>query len=112
MNLDGNELTGTIPSWLRNITNLSVFCLNSNRFTGSISPNICFLSSLIVLNLASETLFGSIPNCLNNISKMVATSKTSFTPLEYSYITGDMEGLWLVTKPRESTKKFYHLLGA
>jgi len=101
MNLGGNKLTGTIPSWLGHITNLSVLSLNSNRFTGSISPDICHLSSLIVLDLGNNNLVGSIPKCLNNITEMVVANKSYFGALIYANYIIYEEGLSLVTKGRE-----------
>ena len=49
-----------------------VIHLRSNKFTGDIPQKIGQLSYLRVMDLANNSLSGTIPKCLNNISNMVA----------------------------------------
>ena len=44
MNLYDNNLTGSIPSEIGNLTNLDELFLNNNQFTGEIPESICDLN--------------------------------------------------------------------
>ncbi|KAL2324599.1 hypothetical protein Fmac_023657 [Flemingia macrophylla] len=46
--------------------------LRSNQFSGNIPTQICKLRSLMVIDFASNKLSGPIPNCLRNITAMLA----------------------------------------
>ena len=76
---------------------------------------ICQISSLIVLDFSNNSLSGSIPKCLNNISAMVASDKwhnDEYGSLDYNYDYGlYLENLMLMTKGRESeyTKNLEYL---
>ena len=83
-----------------------VLRLRSNEFVGDIPPQICRLSSLIVLDLADNRLSGFIPKCLKNISAM-ATSPSpiddKFNALtDHTIYTPYIEDLLLIIKGRES----------
>ncbi|KAL6320679.1 hypothetical protein AAG906_008679 [Vitis piasezkii] len=88
----GNKLTGNIPSWIGERAHLMVLRLRSNEFFGDIPPQICRLSSLIVLDLAENRLSGFIPKCL----------KISVQWLQILQFTVHTEDLLLVIKGRES----------
>ncbi|MFK7981874.1 MAG: hypothetical protein AB8G86_17970, partial [Saprospiraceae bacterium] len=111
LNLSSNQLTGSIPSTVGNLTNLTSFTLQLNQLTGSIPPeignltnlgNISFsanqlsgtippeignLTNLSLLLLASNKLTGNIPSTIGNLSNlqtlgMVSNQLTGSIPLE------------------------------
>ncbi|KAL4382514.1 receptor like protein 27-like [Arachis hypogaea] len=59
----------TIPSWLWNKTTLQTLDISNNLLMGEISPSICNLQSLVVLDLSSNNLVGMIPSCLGSFSQ-------------------------------------------
>ncbi|XP_054817590.1 receptor-like protein EIX2 [Prosopis cineraria] len=69
INLEGNHFSGSMLTWLPQ--NVSVVKLRSNQLTGTIPPQLCSHSSLIVLDLANNKLSGPIPQCLLNITSMI-----------------------------------------
>ncbi|XP_057950851.1 receptor-like protein EIX2 [Malania oleifera] len=74
--ISGNEFSGSIPLWLgTSFSNLLDLLLHSNRFSGLIPFELCHLSLLHVLDLAHKynNISGTIPNCLGNLSGMMAT---------------------------------------
>jgi Leucine-rich repeat (LRR) protein len=68
-NLNGRQLTGTIPAQMGEMTALVKLYLNQNSLSGTISPQLRRLSSLEVLWLHNNKLTGSIPP---EISKLTA----------------------------------------
>ena len=58
--LNGNNLTGTLPSDLNNLTNLAVFHVYNNQLTGTI-PALTGLTSLTHFDASSNQLTGPIP---------------------------------------------------
>ena len=52
---------------------------------GEIDQKMCQLSSLIVLDLANNSLSGSIPKCLNNMKTMAGQGDIVTNPLQYTY---------------------------
>ena len=77
-----NQLTGSIPAELGDLSSLTQLSLNNNRqyvretrafeggLTGSIPPELGNLSSLTVLNLGGNQLTGSIPPELGKLSSL------------------------------------------
>ena len=61
INLPSNNLTGTLPTEIGNLTNLTSLKLTSNAITGSIPREISKASSLSILVLAGNKLAGAIP---------------------------------------------------
>ena len=85
---------------------LIVLCLRSSGFKGNIPLNICQISSLRILDLANNSLLGSIPNCLKNINAMVMPDSKNediyFDALEYEFdYESYIENLMLAPKGRE-----------
>ncbi|MEN8218677.1 MAG: leucine-rich repeat domain-containing protein [Pseudomonadota bacterium] len=70
LHLSDNELTGSIPSELGNLSNLSDLNLSDNELTGSIPSELGNLSNLRYLHLSSNELTGSIPSELGNLSNL------------------------------------------
>ena len=70
LDLNTNQLTGTIPSQLRNLSNLEVLHLGTNQLTGTIPSQLRNLSNLEVLHLGTNQLTGTIPSQLRNLSNL------------------------------------------
>ncbi|KAJ6835169.1 putative leucine-rich repeat receptor-like protein kinase [Iris pallida] len=70
LDLSGNGIISTIPSWLFNVSSLVHLDLSSNGFRGSIPADVENLSSLEVLDLSVNILQGGIPKELGNICKL------------------------------------------
>ena len=71
LNLGGNQLSGSIPAELGNLSNLVLLILrDTNQLSGSIPAELGNLSNLIRLDLCSNQLSGSIPAELGNLSNL------------------------------------------
>lgn len=77
-----NNLSGIIPiDSLINSTSLEILDASENQFEGdvllqvaqgSLPIQICLLSSLHILDVSDNHLFGVIPRCIHNLSSMVS----------------------------------------
>jgi len=72
LNLGGNELTGSIPPEIGNLTNLTYLNLTTNQLTGSIPPEIGNLTNLTYLSLTLNELTGSIPPEIGNLINLTS----------------------------------------
>ncbi|MBL7850121.1 MAG: VCBS repeat-containing protein [Cyclobacteriaceae bacterium] len=70
--LDGNNLVGTIPPELGDLTALETLEMGVNQLSGGIPPELGNLANLIDLNLAVNQLTGSVPMELANLSNLQA----------------------------------------
>ncbi len=68
LNLDGNGLSGNIPSGLGNMGGLQRLSLRENNLTGSIPSGMSNLKNLDSLNLADNYLTGTIPESFIDLS--------------------------------------------
>ncbi len=68
--LPRNNLTGTIPRELGNLTNLQELSLSENSLTGTIPPELGNLTKLEGLHLSENSLTGTIPPKLGNLTKL------------------------------------------
>ena len=66
-----NNLTGTIPSELGNLSNLNVLELRENQLRGAIPPELGNLSNLTDLQLCCNELSGEIPEELGSLTNLV-----------------------------------------
>lgn len=71
LNLASNNLVGTLPSSICNLTNLQGLVLHNNlQLTGSIPVNIGNLIGLYSLNLSNCNLTGNIPVSICNLNQI------------------------------------------
>jgi hypothetical protein len=68
--LEVNQLTGSIPAELGNLTNLQDLQLSYNQLTGSIPPELGNLINLQNLLLGNNQLTGSIPAELGSLTNL------------------------------------------
>ena len=68
--LHDNGLSGSIPSMLGSLTNLTTLSLYYNSLTGSIPPELGKLTKLTSLFLNNNSLSGSIPVELGSLTKL------------------------------------------
>ena len=78
LHLGNNQLTGSIPPEIGNLTNLTWLDLGNNGLTGSIPPEIGNLTNLTHLNLRYNQLNGEIPESLCDLN-INWSSSWSFT---------------------------------
>ena len=70
LDLNDNQLTGSIPPEIVNLTNLTYLRLYDNQLTGSIPPEIGDLTNLTWLQLHNNQLTGSIPSEIGNLTNL------------------------------------------
>ena len=70
LNLRENQLSGSIPSELGNLTNLQSLSLQINQLSGSIPAALGSLTNLQKLWLRSNQLSGTIPSQLGNLTNL------------------------------------------
>ncbi len=74
ININNNNLTGTIPSEIGNHTSLLRIFLYSNKLSGAIPPEIGNLTNLTYLDLHSNQISGSIPPEIGNLTNIQSLS--------------------------------------
>ena len=67
LNLSSNQLSGSIPPELGNLTNLTLLALSANQLSGSIPPELANLTNLSWLYLGGNQLSGCVPEGLQNV---------------------------------------------
>ncbi|KAJ8618128.1 hypothetical protein MRB53_014314 [Persea americana] len=82
--LDGNELTGSIPTTLGLVKTLLVLRLDRNHLSGEVPSNLNSLTDIFELNLANNQLTGPIPNLTSDMTSLnhVDLSNNSFDKSE------------------------------
>ena len=109
LNLGGNQLTGSIPPWLREFTKLQSLNLGDNQLTGTILVELGNLSTTLQsLNLGGNQLTGSIPPWLGKFTKLQSLSLYSNTltgeiPQELGNITTTLQTLNLYSNTLTGT---------
>ena len=68
--LDYNELSGSMPPELVQLTNLTVLSLHKNNLSGELPPKLGRMTSLTSLKLGDNQLTGIIPSELGNLAQL------------------------------------------
>ncbi|KAL8252325.1 hypothetical protein R6Q59_036018 [Mikania micrantha] len=84
LDIRNNYLSGRIPSFLGELSNLRILLLGKNNFNGSIPRQLCHLTHATMIDMSNNFLSGSIPRCLQNIAR---PGYVDFT--KYDYFTED-----------------------
>ena len=82
--MSSNQLTGSIPSEIGNLTNLEYLRLDNNQLTGEIPPEIGNLTNLTHLYLNSNELTGEIPESICELTNL--NWSPDFIDWSYSYL--------------------------
>lgn len=70
INLGGNKFQGSIPQEFGRLLQLRLLNLSSNNFGGEIPENISHCTELLVLDINDNGLVGQIPNQLFTLTKL------------------------------------------
>lgn len=70
LELSFNKISGALPKELGTLQHLEVLALNGNYITGSIPSSFGQLKNLKQLHLSSNQLYGTIPSSLNNLLQL------------------------------------------
>ena len=93
LDLNGNNLTGTLPSAIGNLASLKWLSLSHNQLSGSIPVEIGNLTDLGRLYLDSNSLSGAIPAEIGNLTRLhwlllSSNSLSGEIPSEIGNLTG------------------------
>ena len=99
LDLDGNNLTGTLPSAMGDLTSLKDLHLWDNSLSGAIPTEIGNLTRLERLRLDRNSLSGAIPTEIGNLTRLErlrldSNSLSGAIPTEIGDLTS-LDGLWL-----------------
>ena len=100
LNLSRNQLSGAIPVEIGNLTNLSELYLHYNQLTGSIPVEIGNLTNLNYLILSSNQLSGFIPAEIGNLTNLsilylYSNQLSGAIPVEIGNLT-NLSNLYLI----------------
>jgi Leucine-rich repeat (LRR) protein len=67
LDLRYNHFKGSLD-WVHHLSQLNILMLGGNKFWGKISPNVCQLRFLNIIDLSHNRLSGLLPPCIGGIS--------------------------------------------
>eukprot|EP00549_Striatella_unipunctata_P022298 CAMPEP_0118676720 /NCGR_PEP_ID=MMETSP0800-20121206/2207_1 /TAXON_ID=210618 ORGANISM="Striatella unipunctata, Strain CCMP2910" /NCGR_SAMPLE_ID=MMETSP0800 /ASSEMBLY_ACC=CAM_ASM_000638 /LENGTH=615 /DNA_ID=CAMNT_0006572271 /DNA_START=44 /DNA_END=1892 /DNA_ORIENTATION=+ len=105
--LSDNQISGSIPESIYEMTRLERLELNNNELVGTISEQIGQLSNLNNLELFDNDLSGSVPSSISNLKKMVILdfgfNLFEGEILDYLMVMTDLESLVLKENSMDGT---------
>jgi hypothetical protein len=75
LDLRGNNFNGSIPTWIGNLSSLSVLLLRDNYFDGEFLVQLCLLQQLSILDVSQNQITGPLPSCLGNLTFKESSKK-------------------------------------
>ena len=100
LNLDGNELSGEIPSFMGNFANLTSLMLNDNRLTGNLPASFQnYYEKNAFVNLTGNQMSGQIPFGKYVDAKWFFTFDRKYDYLPDGTVVTNEHGLWFVDEP-------------
>ncbi|OQU80113.1 hypothetical protein SORBI_3007G080780 [Sorghum bicolor] len=72
LNLDSNNLTGTLPNLIGHFISLSVLVISNNNLTGTIPAGLGNCTHLTILDLYCNKISGSVPTEIGSLSKLTS----------------------------------------
>ncbi|XP_044334752.1 receptor-like protein 13 [Triticum aestivum] len=75
-----NQFTGNL-NWVHYLDNIRLLLLGGNKFEGQITPNLCRLMYLRILDFSHNKLSGLLPACIGNISFKGVTDDQILQPV-------------------------------
>jgi len=91
LNLYNNQLVGTIPTELGSLSSLQFLILGNNQLTGAIPSELGNLSNLKDITLSSNQLAGTIPSALSNLTRLTGIR------LDYNQLNGAVPSVSTLT---------------
>ncbi|KAK8316833.1 hypothetical protein V6Z12_A13G069600 [Gossypium hirsutum] len=82
IDIENNDLSSELSSYLPVLQKLKVLLLGGNRFEGKILMQICQIRDLWILDLSENDLFGDIPHCVDNFSSWLDSSYGGYLPVD------------------------------
>ena len=79
LDLSQNQLTGPIPPELGSLTHLTTLDLSKNKLTGSIPAELGNLANLRMLGLSGNQLLGTIPSSMANLTQLLSPGPSSLS---------------------------------
>ncbi|KAF4357534.1 hypothetical protein G4B88_026913 [Cannabis sativa] len=77
LDIGENNMRGNIPMWIGEMLKQLVFLrLNSNHFYGTIPTSLCHLNGIRILDISHNNISGLIPSCINNFTYESTSSLT------------------------------------
>lgn len=70
LQLNDNNLVGSLPASLSNLTQLRTLTLSNNELTGALPASLGDLAQLQVLNLGNNQLNGAMPSSIGNLASL------------------------------------------
>lgn len=74
LELNNNNLKGPIEGWVGNLNNLEGIILDANNFNGPIPSTVGNLTKLVLLSLAENGFEGLIPSSMGNLTRLTFLS--------------------------------------
>jgi len=75
LSLGNNNLNGSIPAELGDLTNLTQLQLPFNQLSGSLPAELCNLTDLTLLTINNNNLQGSYPGCMSAFCNVLLEQK-------------------------------------
>ncbi|KAD6454696.1 hypothetical protein E3N88_09402 [Mikania micrantha] len=89
LDISQNYLSGRIPEFLGELSNLRILLMGKNNFIGSIPEKLCQLNNVSLIDISSNFLTGLIPRCLNNIT---GPKQSAF--MQKDTVAYDVDSFW------------------